>query len=178
MSSPNKWTVKKLRLDELHVADNNPRVISNRNFQGLSNSLKRFGQVEPIVWNERTGKIVGGHQRFRVLIDSGIMEALVLVVDMTPEEEEAARLTLNNPAIEGEFDEPIGDLLKHLSDESQSLFKELNFETLQKSLEKELNKKLSGSSPEPSEPSGYQTKCPVCSHKWEVAVADVEVEKT
>jgi hypothetical protein len=177
MSSPTKWTVKKLSLADLHVADCNPRVISNRNFQGLKNSLKRFGQVEPIVWNERTGKIVGGHQRFRVLVDSGIMEALVLVVSMTPEEEEAARLTLNNPVIEGEFDEPIGDLLKHLSDESSSLFKELNFEALQSALEKELNKKLPGSSPEPPESSGFKTKCPCCQHEWEVSVADVSVEK-
>jgi len=177
MSSSNRWKIQNLRLDRLCAADTNPRVISNRNFKGLTGSLNRFGQVEPIVWNERTGRIVGGHQRFRVLVDAGVVEALVVAVDMTPEDEEDARLVLNNPAIEGEFDEPIGDLLRHLEEKSVSLFKELNFDSLQRSLEKDAGREVHGSS-EPSGSSGYQTECPVCQHKWEVSVADVAVEKT
>ena len=176
MESPNKWTVKKVKLEDLHVAENNPRVISNRNFQGLIHSMKRFGQVEPIVWNERTGRIVGGHQRFKALVDMGVKEALVLVVDLTQDEELAANLTLNNPAIEGEFDEPIGDLLSQLRGGDSSLFKELNFDALQKTLEDEQNKRIQGS-PEPPEDSGLKTKCPVCDHEWEVGVSDVTVEK-
>lgn len=176
MDSANKWTVKKVKLEDLHVAENNPRVISNRNFQGLLHSMQRFGQVEPIVWNEKTGRIVGGHQRHRALVEMGVKEALVLVVSMTPEEELAANLTLNNPTIEGEFDEPINDLLSQLKGNDSSLFKDLNFETLQKSLEAEQNKRVQGS-PEPPDGSGYKTKCPCCEHEWEVGVKDVSVEK-
>jgi hypothetical protein len=168
-----------MKLEDLHVADYNPRIISNRNYQGLSKSIKRFGQVEPIVWNETTGNIVGGHQRFRVLVDSGVKEALVLVVNLTPEEESAANLTLNNPTIEGEFDDPIIELLNHIKDEDDSLFRDLNFDSLQKDLEKELNQKLMNAvEEEKDEPGGYVTKCPCCKHEWEVKVTDVAIEKT
>ena len=169
----NKWEIKKVNLDELKTSENNPREISNHNFQGLLNSIKRFGLVEPIVWNSRTGRIVGGHQRLRALVEMGVKEALVVAVDMTSEEELSANLTLNNPAIEGEFEEPVNDLLAKLKSEETTMFKQLNLDSLQKALEKELEK--TPGSIQPPE-GGYKTKCPCCGNEWEVAAADVSVE--
>ncbi len=40
----------------------NPRKINAPNKSALAASLEHFGQVEPIVINDRTGQIVGGHQ--------------------------------------------------------------------------------------------------------------------
>lgn len=34
-------------------------------YKKLHRSIEEFGHVEPIVWNERTGHVVGGHQRLR-----------------------------------------------------------------------------------------------------------------
>jgi ParB-like chromosome segregation protein Spo0J len=168
-----EWEIKKVSLDELKTAENNPRAISNHNFQGLLNSIKRFGLVEPIVWNQRTSRIVGGHQRLRALVEMGIKEALVVAVDMSPEEEQAANLTLNNPAIEGEFEAPINDLLTKLREEESSMFKQLNMDSLQKALERELNRVPSSIEP----PEGaYKTKCPCCGNEWEVSAEDVSVE--
>jgi ParB-like chromosome segregation protein Spo0J len=171
--SANKWEIKKVSLESLKTADSNPRTITNRNFQGLLNSIRRFGLVEPIVWNSRTGKIIGGHQRFRALVELGVKEALVVSVDLSPEEELSANLTLNNPAIEGEFDEPINDLLAKLKAEETNIFKELNLDSLQKALEKELDK--TPASIQPPE-GGYKTKCPCCGNEFEVTVSDVSVE--
>jgi ParB-like chromosome segregation protein Spo0J len=172
--SANKWELRKVRLDELKVAENNPRTITNKHFQGLMNSIRRFGLVEPIVWNERTGRIIGGHQRYRALIEMGVTEAIIVSTDMSPEEEIAANLTLNNPAIEGEFDEPVGDLLKSLDANAHDLFKELNMDALEKELAK------ADAPPqrhiEPSD-DDYKTTCPCCAHKWEVTVSDVKVFK-
>jgi ParB-like chromosome segregation protein Spo0J len=169
----NKWEIKKVGIDELMVSENNPRAISNHNFQGLVNSIKRFGLVEPIVWNQQTKRIVGGHQRLRALVEIGTKEALVVVVDMNPEEELSANLTLNNPAIEGEFDSPINDLLAKLRSEEATMFKQLNLDSLQKALEKELKKTPSSIQPPEGE---YKTKCPCCGNEFEVSAEDVSVE--
>ena len=46
--------------------------------------------------------MVGGHQRLKVLIDSGITEVDVVVVDMNTEKEKALNIALNK--ISGEWD--------------------------------------------------------------------------
>jgi DNA modification methylase len=58
--------------------------------------------VEPVIWNKQTGRVVGGHQRLKVLIDSGITEVDVVVVDMNTEKEKALNIALNK--ISGEWD--------------------------------------------------------------------------
>ena len=171
--SANRWEIKVMSLDKLKVAEHNPRSISNNKFKGLVNTIKRFGLVEPIVWNERTERVVGGHQRLRALIELGKKESLVMVVDFGEEEELAANLTLNNPEIEGEFDEPINDLLSKLQADEPTMFKETNLNMLQKALESNLER-LPGSIEPPA--GGYQTKCPCCGNEWEVLAADVSVE--
>ena len=40
-------------------------------YEKLKKSILAFGEVDPIIWNEKTGNIVGGHQRFKVLRDIG-----------------------------------------------------------------------------------------------------------
>ena len=50
------------RIDELDPAPFNPRTISSEALDGLYHSVERFGLVELIVWNRRTGHVVGGHQ--------------------------------------------------------------------------------------------------------------------
>jgi hypothetical protein len=52
---------------DLVPAPYNPRTISSEALAGLRGSVERFGLVEPVVWNRRTGRVVGGHQRLKVL---------------------------------------------------------------------------------------------------------------
>lgn len=51
------------RLDQLAPADYNPRVISEATRQELGRTMKRFGDLGGIVYNLRTGRLIGGHQR-------------------------------------------------------------------------------------------------------------------
>lgn len=51
--------------------------------------LSEFGYVEPVIWNKTTGHVVGGHQRLKVLIDTGIScfewsSCIVLNADYSP----------------------------------------------------------------------------------------------
>ena len=75
--------------------------------------MQEFGYVEPIVWNKRSGNIVGGHQRYKVLLDMGMSEVDCVVVDLDETKEKALNLALNK--IQGDWDYlKLKDLLQEL----------------------------------------------------------------
>lgn len=96
----------KKKLSELKPAEWNPRSIPDEALKGLEESINRFGLVEPIVWNKRTGNVVGGHQRLKVLERQGVKSTDVVVVDIPESDEKALNVTLNNPHITGQFTMP------------------------------------------------------------------------
>ena len=101
-------TLKHLDVRIMPIADlkdhpQNPRSIEDSALQGLMRSIEEFGLIEPIIWNQRTGHIVGGHQRKKALEIAGYKETQVLVVDFDPEKEMLANLSLNNPKIQGDY---------------------------------------------------------------------------
>lgn len=62
--------IERKRIDELRPAIYNPRKDlrpGDLDYEKLKRSLSEYGCVEPVIWNERTGHIVGGHQRLKVL---------------------------------------------------------------------------------------------------------------
>ena len=99
-----KLQIETKPLAELQAAPYNPRTISDEMLKSLGDSITRFGLVEPIVWNRRTGNVVGGHQRLKVLEAQGVGETDVVVVDLAPEEERTLNLALNK--ITGDWDLP------------------------------------------------------------------------
>lgn len=63
--------IRRVPVSKLNPAAYNPRKDlqpEDSEYQKLSQSLDRFGCVEPVVWNERTGNVVGGHQRLKILL--------------------------------------------------------------------------------------------------------------
>ncbi len=103
-------------IEQLHPAAYNPRKDLKRGdpeYDHLADSIEAFGYIEPIVWNKRTGNVVGGHQRLKVLIERGETEAECVVVDYDEITEQAANLALNK--IRGDWDFPkLADLLTEL----------------------------------------------------------------
>lgn len=91
-------------LDRLVEADYNPREIDPAAKKTLAATLKRFGMVEWIVWNERTGTIVSGHQRAAILKEQGETVAPVLIIDVDLLTEKQINVTLNNEKLEGDWD--------------------------------------------------------------------------
>lgn len=70
-----------------------------------------------MIWNRRTGNLVGGHQRLRALdsLNEGNKDYTlrVSVVDLSSKEEKSANILLNNPEAQGEWDfEKLGLMLK------------------------------------------------------------------
>ncbi|MCK9435603.1 MAG: ParB N-terminal domain-containing protein [Synergistaceae bacterium] len=113
-NSPDALEIVVMDIDKLKPADYNPRTISEPALIGLKTSIERFGLVQPIVMNKRTGNIVGGHQRVKALQAMGKKTAQVIMVDLPESEEKALNVTLNNPNIEGNFTADLGDILAEI----------------------------------------------------------------
>ena len=59
-------TVKR-RIGELRPAPYNPRKITEAKLQLLGRAMREFGDLSGIVFNRKTGNLVGGHQRVKHL---------------------------------------------------------------------------------------------------------------
>ena len=105
-----------VKISSLKAAPYNPRQISGEALAGLGKSLERWGVVQEVVANKRTGHIVGGHQRVQALKKMGVKEVPVVWVDLDDVEERALNVALNNPHISGEFDDTIAGLLAEIRD--------------------------------------------------------------
>jgi len=109
--------IVKMKLSELNPAEYNPRKAlkpGDPAYEKLKASILSFGNVEPIVWNRSTGNVVGGHQRLRVLLDLGVTESEVSVVELSEVDERRLNIALNK--ITGEWDdEKLTSLLAELT---------------------------------------------------------------
>lgn len=111
--------IRRVSIEKLNPAAYNPRKDlrpGDPEYQRLEQSMERYGYVEPIVWNERTGNVVGGHQRLKILIATGAKETDVSVVDLSPTDEKALNVALNK--IDGAWDDDrLTAVLQELSSE-------------------------------------------------------------
>ena len=97
--------IEKKNTADLLPADYNPRKDlkpGDAEYEKLKRSIKQFGYVEPVIWNQTTGRVVGGHQRLKVLMDMGMTEVDCVVVAMDEEKEKALNIALNK--ISGDWD--------------------------------------------------------------------------
>ena len=104
-------------IDKLIEAPYNPRKDlkpGDKEYDKLKQSIEHFGYVEPIIVNDKTGYIVGGHQRLKVLKDLGYNEVEVVHVDLDENNEKALNIALNK--VSGEWDaDKLEDLLRELN---------------------------------------------------------------
>ena len=125
---------KEVALDDLKPAPYNPRKISPQALKGLVESIKRFGLVQPILVNKRTGLVVGGHQRIEAMKKAAMTTAQVGYVDLSDDEETALNIALNSPAISGQFTDDLQGLLDGLREELPHEFVDLRFDDLIKDI--------------------------------------------
>ena len=125
----------KMKLSDLKPADYNPRVDLRpdmEEYEKLKKSILEFGFVDPPIFNQQTGNLVGGHQRIAVARELGLFEEIdVSVVDLPIEKEKALNVALNK--ISGRWDdEKLSDLLKNMDQYDFDLtgFSEVELDTL------------------------------------------------
>ena len=109
--------IRKVPISLLNAAPYNPRKDlqpGDPEYQKIARSIEKYGCVEPIIWNEKTGNVIGGHQRLKVLAATGAVEVDVSVVQLSLEDEKALNLALNK--ISGQWDnEKLSAVLQDLS---------------------------------------------------------------
>ena len=108
--------IRKVPVTDINPAEYNPRKDlkpGDPAYEKLKRSMTEFGYVEPIIWNEETGNIVGGHQRYKVLVAEGHTEVECVIVKMSAEREKALNVALNKVTGDWEF-EALADLIKDL----------------------------------------------------------------
>jgi len=97
--------MRKVPLEKIKPSPFNPRVDlkpGDKAYEDLKRSIQEFDCVEPLVWNEKSGNVVGGHQRLKILQERGDKETDVVVVSLEEREEKLLNLALNK--IQGDWD--------------------------------------------------------------------------
>ena len=110
--------IEKKKILDLLPAGYNPRKDlqpGDKEYENLKKSIQEFDYIDPVIWNEQTGVVVGGHQRLKVLQDLGHTEVDVSVVDMPLEKEMALNVALNK--VSGDWDtSKLSDIMLELQD--------------------------------------------------------------
>ena len=124
---------REISIEDIEPADYNPRKVSYSEYGKLKNSIETFGFVDPIIINMQNMKIIGGHQRYNILMDNYLSGSeqyatlnLVELGDIgwvfpntdleikTESDEKALNVALNK--ISGEWDnEKLNKLIQDLS---------------------------------------------------------------
>lgn len=117
-------TVKR---SQIKFADYNPRIIDESNQKKLVKAIRENGLIEPLVWNKRTGVLVGGHQRLTAadkIYRKKDYEVPVAIIDVDEKTEKKLNVQLNNPSMQGDWDlSELADLAKDVSFEDMGFNK-------------------------------------------------------
>ena len=126
--------IVEIKVADLNPAPYNPREISEGAYSGLKHSLEKFGYVGLIVVNKRNMRIVGGHQRYKILQEYDVESVKVIMVDLNEIEEQAMNLTLNNNEIGGEWTASLIPLIERLRKEASDDYINLRLKELRESV--------------------------------------------
>lgn len=115
----NNLTIQQVAIAQLNPTPYNPRIWDNKAVRDLTESIKRFGLVDPIIVNiasNRKNIVIGGHFRLKVAKDLEYTEVPVVYInipDIEKEKELNLRLNRNTGAWDFEKlkDFEIGSLL-------------------------------------------------------------------
>ncbi len=146
----NNLAVTYQKVKELNPAPYNPRKWSDDAIAQLTDSIKSFGLVDPILVNSsqsRKNVVIGGHFRLKVAKDLGIKEVPVVYVDIPDiEREKELNIRLNKNLgdwdyeLLAEFDETLLSTIGFDSEEIDTIFDLVVDEPETFDLEKELKK--------------------------------------
>lgn len=123
MATRHNLQIQTININELNPAPYNPRKWSSEAIEQLTESITRFGMVDPLLVNgakERLNIVIGGHFRLKVAKDLGITEVPVVYVDI-PEIKREQELNLRLNRNLGEWDYSL------LADFDESLLADVGF---------------------------------------------------
>jgi hypothetical protein len=123
-----RFTTRTIHRSQLQNAPYNPRLIDKHARGKLRDKLAEIGLVTTLIWNERTGNLVGGHQRLDVLDElegRSDYHLTVAVVDLDDRAEREMNVFLNNRSAMGQWD---AEALTKLVATSDAKIEEMGFD--------------------------------------------------
>lgn len=140
--------MKTLPISDLRAAPYNPRKITPEALRGLGVSVETFGDLSGIVWNEKFGNLVAGHQRLKALVDAGAKgwqrngsaawidhpktgeRFPVRIVNWDAKRERAANVAANAQTIQGEFTDGLVQVVEGIKIDFPDLAVDLRIDVL------------------------------------------------
>ncbi len=125
MEASNKQNIVMVKASSLKASTYNPRKWDHSAVEGLTESIKRFGLVDPLLVNsskERKNTVIGGHFRLKIAKDLGFKEVPVVYLDI-PDENKERELNLRLNKNQGDWDYEI------LAEFDESLLSDVGFDS-------------------------------------------------
>ena len=102
------WHTEKRRLGDLIEWDKNPRQLKEHDAEHLKKSLDNFGVADPLII-DTDNRIIGGHMRRRIMLQSGykpddLVDVRVPERELTEREAEELAIRLNKNTGDWDFD--------------------------------------------------------------------------
>lgn len=114
--------VQKCLLSSLKFDDKNARKHDKKNLKSIKDSLDKFGQVEPLVVQKSTMKVIGGNGRLAAMKELGWKDCDIALIDVDNDKAKALGLVLNRSAELAEWDEDnLKEILSELDEEGWDL---------------------------------------------------------
>jgi len=112
LATPQGMTVRRVPLGELVPDAANVRTHDEKNLSAITGSLKQFGQVEPLVVQKGTNRVIGGNGRLQAMQALGWTEADVVELELNATQATALGIALNRTGELAAWDfEGLGKLL-------------------------------------------------------------------
>lgn len=116
-----KLKIKTVKLGSLHEDPGNVRKHGAKNLAAIRDSLTTFGQVEPLVVQQKTGLVIGGNGRLAAMRDMGWEECDVVEIDADDTKAARIGIALNRTGELAEWDpEALAKLLQSIPDDELS----------------------------------------------------------
>ena len=117
----------KAPISSLKPDPENARKHNAKNLKAITSSLKKFGQVEPILVHKKSRVVIAGNGRLEAMKALGWTDVEIVELDITKKQATALAIALNRSSELGEWDRDVaGPLLASLHSEGFDL-EELGF---------------------------------------------------
>lgn len=94
-------------VNNLVLAEYNPRELTTAQHKSLIDSIKKFGLVDPLIVNthkDRKNVLVGGHQRLKIIKELGYKSVACVEVNLSPDKEKELNVRLNKNTGQWDWD--------------------------------------------------------------------------
>jgi hypothetical protein len=123
MKTHSTMKIEEWPIDKVVAAldSDNPRIITTKQLDSLRAGIKKFGFLLPVIFNEQTGKLIGGHQRLKAAQLEGLVTIPVTIQSFDPSS--ARRLNIGLNRITGKWDfQILEEVLSDLAESEAIIF--------------------------------------------------------